>query len=227
MTSHCERDDGLALKKRAARFLPQRDGGIGQRGPGNSRAGETSFLAKGQKIADLLYLHFRDVMGDIAALLRQNLPPPRFIQMRGVPSPPSVPTYWRYVRYALLNQTALQTQKVGNGCFGIKRDSPYFLIEVALHPPSPTRIKGVQTAGCVLRCRSIIHKVEHYSRELGPTLAVSRRDLPPLPPPLFWFIRKRTRSAPCPELLFSTLLKSSTAAGPNRDAGKRPARRAV
>jgi hypothetical protein len=51
MAEHSERDDGLALKKRAAKFLLQRDDGVGQRGLGNaaalSRMGETTLLAKG------------------------------------------------------------------------------------------------------------------------------------------------------------------------------------
>jgi hypothetical protein len=40
----------------------------------------------------------RDVMEDISAILRLNLPPPRLIRVRGVPEPPSLPKYWRYVR---------------------------------------------------------------------------------------------------------------------------------
>ena len=40
----------------------------------------------------------RDVMEDISAMLRLNLPPPRLIQIRAVPDPPSVTKYWRYVR---------------------------------------------------------------------------------------------------------------------------------
>src|SRR6516165_3468665 len=55
-----ERDEGLALKKRAAKFLLQRHG-IGQRGLGNAaafgRAGETTLPAKRQKVADLVHLH--------------------------------------------------------------------------------------------------------------------------------------------------------------------------
>jgi hypothetical protein len=38
MAEHIERDDGLALKKCAAKFLLQRDDGIGQRGLGNAAA---------------------------------------------------------------------------------------------------------------------------------------------------------------------------------------------
>jgi hypothetical protein len=38
MAEHSERDGGLALKKRAAKFLLQRDDGIGQRGLGNAAA---------------------------------------------------------------------------------------------------------------------------------------------------------------------------------------------
>jgi esterase/lipase superfamily enzyme/Tfp pilus assembly protein PilF len=40
----------------------------------------------------------RDVMEDISALLRLNLPPPRLIQIRPVPDPPAATRYWRYVR---------------------------------------------------------------------------------------------------------------------------------
>jgi hypothetical protein len=40
----------------------------------------------------------RDVMEDISAMLRLNLPPPRLIQIRAVPDPPSIARYWRYVR---------------------------------------------------------------------------------------------------------------------------------
>jgi esterase/lipase superfamily enzyme len=40
----------------------------------------------------------RDVMEDIAASLMLNRPPPRLIQIRGVPEPPVIPEYWRYVR---------------------------------------------------------------------------------------------------------------------------------
>ena len=61
MAEHSERDDGLALKKRAAKFLLQRHDGIGQRGLGNAaafgRAGEATLLAKRQKVADVLHLH--------------------------------------------------------------------------------------------------------------------------------------------------------------------------
>ena len=38
VAEHGERDEGLALKKRAAKFLLQRDNGIGQRGLGNAAA---------------------------------------------------------------------------------------------------------------------------------------------------------------------------------------------
>jgi esterase/lipase superfamily enzyme/Tfp pilus assembly protein PilF len=40
----------------------------------------------------------RDVMEDISALIRLNLPPPRLIQIRPVPDPPEATRYWRYVR---------------------------------------------------------------------------------------------------------------------------------
>jgi|SRR5262249_18661032 len=56
-----ERDEGLALKKRAAKSLLQPDNGIGQRGLGNAtafgRAGEITLLAERQKVADLVHLH--------------------------------------------------------------------------------------------------------------------------------------------------------------------------
>src|SRR5215831_10415369 len=61
MAEHGERDEGLALKKRAPKFLLQHHDGIGQRGLGNAaafgRAGETTLLAKRQKVADVLHLH--------------------------------------------------------------------------------------------------------------------------------------------------------------------------
>jgi esterase/lipase superfamily enzyme/Tfp pilus assembly protein PilF len=40
----------------------------------------------------------RDVMEDISALIRLNLPPPRLVQIRPVPDPPAAALYWRYVR---------------------------------------------------------------------------------------------------------------------------------
>ena len=61
VAEHGERDEGLALKKHAAKFLLQRHDGIGQRGLGNAaafgRAGEATLLAKRQKVADVLHLH--------------------------------------------------------------------------------------------------------------------------------------------------------------------------
>src|SRR6516225_4878223 len=61
VAEHGERDEGLALKKHAAKFLLQRNDGIGQRGLGNAaafgRAGEATLLAKRQKVADVLHLH--------------------------------------------------------------------------------------------------------------------------------------------------------------------------
>src|SRR5262245_17288322 len=76
---HGERDKGLALKKRATKFLLQRDNGIGQRGLGNAaafgRAGETTLLAQRQKVADLLHLHV----------------PPRGINRASPPRLPSAP----------------------------------------------------------------------------------------------------------------------------------------
>src|SRR5215467_11322384 len=61
VAEHGERDEGLALKKHAAKFLLQLNNGIGQRGLGNAaafgRAGETTLLAQRQKVADLLHLH--------------------------------------------------------------------------------------------------------------------------------------------------------------------------
>jgi len=55
VAEHGEGDDGLALKKRAAKFLLQRHDGIGQRGLGNAaafgRAVEATLLAKRQKVA--------------------------------------------------------------------------------------------------------------------------------------------------------------------------------
>jgi esterase/lipase superfamily enzyme len=45
-----------------------------------------------------VYATSRDVMEDISALLRLNLPPPRLVQIRPVPDPPAATRYWRYVR---------------------------------------------------------------------------------------------------------------------------------
>ncbi len=79
VAEHGERDEGLALKKCAAKFLLQRHDGIGQRGLGNAaafgRAGETTLLAKRQKVADLLHLHV----------------PPRGINRASPPRLPSAP----------------------------------------------------------------------------------------------------------------------------------------
>src|SRR5262245_39556740 len=77
VAEHGERDEGLTLKKRAAKFLLQRDNGIGQRGLGNAaafgRAGEITLLAERQKVADLVHLHV----------------PPRGINRASRPSLPS------------------------------------------------------------------------------------------------------------------------------------------
>src|SRR5215831_7173314 len=79
VAEHGERDEGLALKKHAAKFLLQRDNGIGQRGLGNAaafgRAGEITLLAERQKVADLLHLHV----------------PPRGINRASRPRLPSAP----------------------------------------------------------------------------------------------------------------------------------------
>jgi hypothetical protein len=80
VAEHGERDnEGLALKKRAAKFLLQRDNGIGQRGLGNAaafgRAGEITLLAERQKVADLVHLHV----------------PPRGINRASRPRLPSAP----------------------------------------------------------------------------------------------------------------------------------------
>src|SRR5262249_15396330 len=79
VAEHGERDEGLALKKRTAKFLLQRDNGISQRGLGNAaafgRAGEITLLAERQKVADLVHLHV----------------PPRGINRAWRPRLPSVP----------------------------------------------------------------------------------------------------------------------------------------
>src|SRR5215475_10395064 len=76
---HCERDQGLALENRAAKFLLQRDNGIGQRGLRKAaafgRAGEITLLAERQKVADLVHLHV----------------PPRGINRASRPRLPSAP----------------------------------------------------------------------------------------------------------------------------------------
>jgi esterase/lipase superfamily enzyme len=94
-------DRALVLSRTLAGGIP-RAGDVPPDGPIILPNVETiDVTAVGEDIFGLNHNVFaasRDVMEDIAALLRQNSPPPRLIQIRGVPSPPSVPTYWRYVR---------------------------------------------------------------------------------------------------------------------------------
>jgi len=44
-----------------------------------------------------VFAESRDVLEDISAMLKFGLPPPRLIQIRGVPDPPAAPAYWKYI----------------------------------------------------------------------------------------------------------------------------------
>jgi esterase/lipase superfamily enzyme len=94
-------DRAMALSRTLAGGVP-RAGDVPIDGPVILPNVETiDVTAVGEDIFGLNHNVFaasRDVMEDIAALLRLNAPPPRLIQIRAVPAPPSVPIYWKYVR---------------------------------------------------------------------------------------------------------------------------------
>lgn len=94
-------DRAMALSRTLAGGVP-RAGDVPDDGPIILPNVETiDVTAVGEDILGLNHNVFaasRDVMEDISAMLRLNLPPPRLIQIRAVPDPPSVAKYWRYVR---------------------------------------------------------------------------------------------------------------------------------
>jgi esterase/lipase superfamily enzyme/Tfp pilus assembly protein PilF len=94
-------DRALAASRRLAGDVP-RAGDVPADGPIILPNVETiDVTAMGENIFGLNHSVFaasRDVMEDIAALLKLNLPSPRLIQIRPVPDPPAVARYWRYVR---------------------------------------------------------------------------------------------------------------------------------
>ena len=94
-------DRTMALSRTLAGGIP-RAGDVPADGPIILPNVETiDVTAVGEDIFGLNHNVFaasRDVMEDISALLRLNLPPPRLTQIRAVPEPPSAPKYWRYVR---------------------------------------------------------------------------------------------------------------------------------
>jgi esterase/lipase superfamily enzyme len=94
-------DRAMALSRTLAGGIP-RAGDVPIDGPVILPNVETiDVTAVGEDIFGLNHNVFaasRDVMEDIAALLRLNAPPPRLIQIRAVPAPPSAPIYWKYVR---------------------------------------------------------------------------------------------------------------------------------
>lgn len=94
-------DKALALSRRLAGGIP-RAGDVPSEGPIILPNLETiDVTAIGEDIFGLNHNTFaasRDVMEDISVLLRLNQPAPRLIQIRGVPEPPSIPQYWRFLR---------------------------------------------------------------------------------------------------------------------------------
>ena len=94
-------DRTMALSRTLAGGIP-RAGDVPTDGPIILQNVETiDVTAVGEDIFGLNHNVFaasRDVMEDISALLRLNLPPPRLTQIRAVPEPPAAPRYWRYVR---------------------------------------------------------------------------------------------------------------------------------
>jgi len=94
-------DRAMALSRTLAGGIP-RAGDVPADGPIILPNVETiDVTAVGEDIFGLNHNVFaasRDVMEDISAMLRLNLPPPRLIQIRAVPDPPSIARYWRYVR---------------------------------------------------------------------------------------------------------------------------------
>jgi esterase/lipase superfamily enzyme/Tfp pilus assembly protein PilF len=94
-------DRALAASRELAGGVP-RAGDVPADGPIILANVETiDVTAMGEDIFGLNHSVFadsRDVLEDISALLRLNLPPPRLIQIRPVPEPPAATRYWRYVR---------------------------------------------------------------------------------------------------------------------------------
>jgi esterase/lipase superfamily enzyme len=94
-------DRAMNLSKRLAGDIP-RAGDVPAGGPITLPNVETiDVTAVGEDVLGLNHNVFaasRDVMEDISAILKLNKPPPRLIQIRAVPEPPSLPRYWRYVR---------------------------------------------------------------------------------------------------------------------------------
>ena len=90
----------LALSRRLAGSVP-RAGDVPVDGPLILQNVETiDVTAVGDDIFGLNHdvsAGSRDVLEDISVMLRQNLPPPRLIQIRAVPDPPQAPRYWRFV----------------------------------------------------------------------------------------------------------------------------------
>jgi esterase/lipase superfamily enzyme len=94
-------DRAMTLSRRLAGGIP-RAGDVTAEGPIVLPTLETiDVSAMGEEIFGLNHSVFasqRDVMEDIAAMLKFNLPSPRLIQIRSVPNPPAAPQYWRFVR---------------------------------------------------------------------------------------------------------------------------------
>src|SRR5262249_41293048 len=94
-------DRAMVMSRELAGGIP-RAGDVPPTGPIILPGVETiDVTAVGEHIFGLNHNVFagsRDVLEDIAALLKLNHPPPRLIQIRAVPEPPLPPSYWRYVR---------------------------------------------------------------------------------------------------------------------------------
>jgi esterase/lipase superfamily enzyme len=94
-------DKAMMLSRRLAGGVP-RAGDVPLDGPIVLPALETiDVTAVGEDIFGLNHNVFaasRDVMEDIGAMLRLNLPSPRLIQIRAAPEPPQAQRYWKYVR---------------------------------------------------------------------------------------------------------------------------------
>jgi esterase/lipase superfamily enzyme len=94
-------DRAMALSRRLAGGIP-RAGDVPAGGPIILPNVETiDVTAVGDDIFGLNHNAFaasRDVMEDISAMFRLNLPSPRLAQIRAVPQPPAPPRYWKFVR---------------------------------------------------------------------------------------------------------------------------------
>jgi esterase/lipase superfamily enzyme len=94
-------DRAMALSRRLAGGMP-RAGDVPAGGPIILPNVETiDVTAVGDDIFGLNHNAFaasRDVMEDISAMFRLNLPSPRLAQIRAVPAPPAPPRYWKFVR---------------------------------------------------------------------------------------------------------------------------------